>query len=81
MFLTIESTPMSNKHQFFGITRGFARLDAKTKYVCHSLISTHAKFCNNLTMKTMKLLVKICCWGEEKVAIIIIGVAIRYWVL
>ena len=47
-----------HKHQISGVTRGFARLDGKTKYVCHSLISL-PKFFNNQTMRTEKLLVSI----------------------
>ena len=35
----------------------------KTKYVCRGLISMYVNFCNNRTMWSKNLHVKICRWG------------------
>ena len=36
--------PPSHKHHFHGVTSGFTRLNMKTKYVCHGLISPDCQF-------------------------------------
>ena len=38
-------------------------LSIETKYVCDSLIGIHANFCNNRTIGTENLNVKIRRWG------------------
>ena len=59
-------SPTSHELQYIVVTRGFTRLNMKTKYVCRALISLYVNFHNNRTMWSINLHVKICRWGGKE---------------